>query len=287
MFRPTEPAPVAAPLPFARDDARLAALWVGHSTVLLQLDDAVVATDPVVTRTVGTLAKRLVAPGLSAEHWPHVDLVAISHVHFDHLSLGSLAALEPKIGYAILPTGGLSYLPDFAFDAAEVTPWTSVVVRGVRATAVPARHGAGRWWIDASWSTAVGGWVFESNGLSVYFAGDTGFDAALFESIRARWPRMDLALLPIAPVEPHDEVGAWHMDPAEAVRAFRLLGAEVMLPIHYDTFLNSLDDPGDALRALDAAVKDQAVDATRVRPLRIGERAVVVPSPIGASEAGP
>lgn len=280
VFRSTRPAPVEVAEPIARD-ARLSVLWVGHATTLIQIDDAIVATDPVVTSTVGTLAKRLVAPGLPAARWPRVDAALISHVHFDHLSFGSLEALEPKIGVLVMPEGGLSYLPSFDFDAIAIPRWSSREVAtpsgGLRVTAVPARHGGFRWGVDAGWARAAAGFVIERADLSVYFAGDTGFDAALFGSIRARWPSLDLALLPIAPVEPHDEVGAWHMDPSEAVEALRILGADAMVPIHFDTFLNSLDDPGDATRALDDALARSPVDRGRVHVLRVGERVVLVP----------
>ncbi len=276
IFRSAAPAPVTVEAPIAKD-ARLSVLWVGHATTLLQIDGVIVATDPVVTATVGTLSKRIVEPGLPAERWPCVDLALVSHVHFDHLSFGSLEALESKIRVLALPEGGLSYLPSFAFDAVAIQTWTTRSIAGLKVTAVPARHGGWRYAVDAGWAKAAAGYVIERGELSVYFAGDTGFDASLFESIRARWPRLDLALLPIAPVEPHALVGRWHMDPAEAVEAFRILGAAAMVPIHFDTFINSLDAPGDATRALDAALDRSTVDRARVHVLRIGERKILVP----------
>jgi L-ascorbate metabolism protein UlaG (beta-lactamase superfamily) len=273
IFRATAPAPVESAA-VVTPDARLAALFVGHATVLLQIGDRVIATDPVVSARVGTLAKRIVAPGLPAHRWPQVDLVLISHVHFDHLSYASLSALERKIDLLAMPRGGLSYLPDYAFEASEIDAWSSIEHRGLRVTAVPARHGGWRYGVDAAWAKAAAGFVIEGSGVRVYFAGDTGYDASLFRAIRARFPKIDLALLPIAPVEPHDEVGAWHMDPAEAVRAFRDLDAEMMIPIHYDAFINSLDRRGDASRALERALADQEVDRARVASLAIGERRV-------------
>jgi N-acyl-phosphatidylethanolamine-hydrolysing phospholipase D len=262
--------------PAVRADARLTVQWVGHATVLLQIGDRMIATDPLVASTVGLLSKRLVAPGVAADAFPALDLAVLSHVHFDHLSYGSLEALAPKISLLAIPEGAFPYLPDFSFDAREAAVWATIEHAGIRATAVPAAHGGWRYGIDASWARAVVGWVLERDGLAVYFAGDTGYDAAQFAAIRKRWPNLDAALLPIAPMEPHTLVGAWHMDPAEAVRAFRELGARVMIPIHFDTFINSLDAPGEAPVVLGRELKAQNVASDRVHVLSMGERRVLV-----------
>src|SRR5690606_26103988 len=92
------------------------------------------------------------------------------------------------------------------------------------------------------------GYVIEHDGLKVYFGGDTAYDQRLFVETAARYPDIDVALLPIAPIEPRDFMRRTHLDPDEAVRAFIDLGAKRMVPIHYGTFINSTDAPGDALR---------------------------------------
>ena len=105
-------------------DARLAVLWIGHSSTLIQLDDKVVLTDPVFTSTVGQLSKRLVEPGLDPKDLPPVDAVLVSHMHFDHLSLGSLGMIEPKVRTLLLPSGGTAYLADsFSFPSYELATW--------------------------------------------------------------------------------------------------------------------------------------------------------------------
>jgi L-ascorbate metabolism protein UlaG (beta-lactamase superfamily) len=272
VFRSSEPAP--------RHDTpahdELAMLWVGHATVLLEIGGRVVVTDPVTTATVGQLSKRVVKPGLPAEGFPNIDLVAISHVHYDHLSLGSLGALENKIEFLAMPEGGLAYLPEYSFDAMEVEPWKSVTRGALTFTATPAKHLGWRYGFDG-WSHVMGGWVFESAGKAVYFAGDTGYDAELFRAIGKRFPHLDLALLPIAPMEPHGLIAGWHMNPKEALQAFVDLGAARMMPIHYDTFINSLDDPGDAIPQLLADAKAAKVAREKLEILQIGERRVLIP----------
>lgn len=271
VFRASAPAPLHD-YPGLRADVRLSVQWVGHATTLIQLDDRMILTDPAVTPTVGLLSKRLVDPGV--EPIPSVDLAVISHVHFDHLSYASLDVLEERIKLLAIPEGGFSYLPNFAFDARASAHWSSFEHAGLRVTSVPAAHGGWRYGVDASWARAACGWVVEYNGLSVYFAGDTGYDEKLFRAIGKRFPALDVALLPIAPMEPHSLMKRWHMNPSEAVQAFADLGAKLMIPLHYDTFINSLDAPGNAIPTLLTSVGAQAA---KVRVLRIGERLVLIP----------
>jgi len=256
-------------------EARLAMIWVGHATVLLQIDDKVILTDPVFTTTVGQLSKRLVEPGFDVEKLPAIDAVAISHMHFDHLSLGSLAKIESKTRMLLMPRGGATYLTDFGFPVLELGTWQAWEKDGLRITAVPVDHVGWRYGIDQEWMTeSFTGYVIEYHGLTVYFGGDTAYDQQGFVHTAQRFPTIDLALLPIGPIEPHDFMRRVHMDPPEALQAFFDLGARRMVPIHYDTFVNSTDNPGDALRLLSEAQKKYALNGREVLPLEIGPRKV-------------
>jgi L-ascorbate metabolism protein UlaG (beta-lactamase superfamily) len=129
------------------------------------------------------------------------------------------------------------------------------------------------------------GYVIEYHGLKVYFGGDTAYDQRLFVEAGARFPGLDLALLPIGPIEPRDFMRRTHMDPRESLQAFFDLGAKRMVPIHYETFINSTDDPGDALRELAAATKKWDLGKREVVPIAIGERRVFVKKGEGPSSA--
>jgi N-acyl-phosphatidylethanolamine-hydrolysing phospholipase D len=261
-------------------DARLAVLWIGHATALVQIDDKVILTDPVFTSSVGQASKRLVEPGLDPEDLPPVDAVLISHMHFDHLSLGSLGAIEKKVRMLLMPPKGVTYLTDFDFPAVELRPWQAWEKDGLRVTAAPVDHVGFRYGIDDAWMAgAFTGYVIEYHGIKVYFGGDTAYDQKLFVDTADRFPGIDLALLPIGPIEPRDFMRRLHMDPAEALQAFFDLGAKRMVPIHYDTFVNSTDEPGDALRGLEAAKKKWSIGFREVAPLAIGERRVFVKKP--------
>src|SRR5690606_10549176 len=138
--------------------------------------------------------------------------------------------------------GGAVYVPRSRPLPTELASWQSVELDGLRITAVPVGHVGWRYLGDWAWmTTSYTGYVIEYAGHSVYFGGDTSFVPAAFRETRRRLGPFDLALLPIAPLRPRELMCQVHVDPAEALEAFELLGACYMLPIHYDTFAKSFD----------------------------------------------
>lgn len=257
-----------------RPDAELAVLWVGHATVLVQIGDRFVLTDPVFTDTVGQVSKRLVEPGIDAEVLPPLDMVLVSHMHFDHLSLGSLERIESKVRDLVVPQRGLVYVPGFSFRTWELATWESWERDGLRVTAVPVRHNGFRYGLDGEWmTTSYTGYVVEYAGRTVYFGGDTAMTQG-FRATAERFPSIDLAILPIAPIHPREFMCRSHIDPAEAVRAFLDLKAQRLLPVHYDTFINSFDEFGEAPRELERAAMASGV-RDRLVLLNIGEQRVL------------
>lgn len=261
----------------ARADARLAVLWVGHATALIQIDDRFILTDPVFTSTVGQLARRVVEPGILPENLPPIDVVLVSHMHHDHLSYGSLSRIESKVKHALVPQGGLVYMPNYRFDASEVGTWESWRDGDLVVTAVPVKHIGWRYGVDAAWmKRAFTGYVIQYHGLTVYFGGDTAYDEPDFVATARRFPSIELAILPISPIHPRYHMKEVHEDPREAVQAFFDLRAKVLVPIHYDTFANGLDRDGEPASTLRAAATERGLDATRVQILAIGEQRVIV-----------
>jgi L-ascorbate metabolism protein UlaG (beta-lactamase superfamily) len=268
--------------PFRRD-ARLAVLWVGHATTLVQIDDKVILTDPVFTSTVGQFSRRAVEPGIRVEDVPDVDVVLISHMHVDHLSLGTLDMLQDRIRLLVVPEGGLTYVPDYPFQDFELPTWRTFEKDGLRVTAVPVRHVGFRYGADSAWMThSFTGYVVEYHGITVYFGGDTGYEPKNFGATAARFPHIDLALLPIAPIEPRGFMEKTHEDPGEALRAFAELGARWMVPIHFGTFINSFDALGDAEGVLVRDMRARGLTEDAVRILRIGEQHVFLATQEGS-----
>ena len=271
------PKPVEHPKNPVAKDARLAVTWVGHATALVQIDDKLFLTDPVFTTTVGQLSKRLFAPGIEAKDLPPCDAVLVSHLHFDHLSLGSLQMIEPKVKQLLMPPTGATYLTDFSFPVLELRPWQAWEKDGLRVTAVPVDHVGFRYGLDDAWmKRGFTGYVIDYHGIRVYFPGDTAYDQRVFVETGVRYPGIDLALLPIAPIEPHDVMRRFHTDPREAMQAFFDLKAKRMVPIHYGTFVNGFDDMDSELRELADAKSRWALGDREVDVVRIGEQRVFV-----------
>ena len=143
----------------------------------------------------------------------------------------------------LLPTGSAGYIPEFGFsDYREMNPWTTFEADGVRITAVPVKHFNGRYGFDGGWlnSNTFTGYVIEYKGKTVFFAGDTGYDPEKFKEIGKKFA-IDVALIPIAPIEPHEFMKHVHADPEEALHIFDDVHAKIMIPIHHRTFVQGLD----------------------------------------------
>ncbi len=257
-----------------RKDARLAVLWIGHASALIQMDDKLILADPVFTEIVLQLQRRMVEPGLWPKDLPKVDATIISHLHPDHLSLGSLEMIEKKVGVLVVPEEGTVAVPRFSFDTLELPTWRTMDVGGLHITAVPVRHTGFRGLVDRGWLTkGFTGYVLEYHGLTVYFGGDSAYAKQQFLETRARFPHIDLALLAIAPKNPRSLMEDKHMDPEEALEAFGDLGAKWMVPIHHSTFLQSVDGPTAEPEELARLSHERGLDE-RVRILRVGEQRV-------------
>jgi L-ascorbate metabolism protein UlaG (beta-lactamase superfamily) len=258
-----------------RPEARLAVSWIGHATMLIQIDDRFVLTDPVLVDTIGFgLSHRKVGVPILARDLPPLDAVLISHVHSDHLSLDSLEMIQHRVRRVYVPEGALVYLTNLAFDAVDIKRWETFDDRGMSITAVPVKHNGNRYLVD-TWMHAFTGWVVRYHGITVYVGGDTAYARDDFRATAARFGHIDLALLPIAPIHPRGFMDAVHMDPREALDAFADLGAAKMIPMHFDTFVDSFDAPHEARDVLTKLVHERGLD-TRVTILEIGQQSIVI-----------
>jgi L-ascorbate metabolism protein UlaG (beta-lactamase superfamily) len=244
----------------------------------MQISDKIFLTDPIFTETAGMISKRRIEPGILPSSIDKLDYILISHIHFDHLNYGSLSML-PKSAVMLLPEGGAEYTPEFGFsDYREMKPWTTFEADGVRITAVPVSHFNGRYGFDSGWLNynTYTGFVIEYKGKTIFFAGDTGYDPEKFKKIGKKFA-IDVAFIPIAPIEPHEFMKRVHADPEEALQIFHDVRAKIMIPIHHRTFVQGLDSSltfaQDQLKRL--VIERQLED--RVLILKIGEQRILVP----------
>ena len=238
-----------------KDNVRLSALWVGHSTVLLQIDDKVILIDPVFENVISGVVLRKVEAGLDMKDIPRLDLVLVSHAHMDHMSLGSLNDLDKRFPKAklIIPMGAEEYLPSYDMEMIRLKTANSEAlgyigetrdIGGVRVTAVFALHQGGRYGLDSyTWNVpGCTGYIIEYNGITVFYAGDTTFDDNAYKVIGSKY-KIDLALIPVGPCRDCETDGSfYHLASLGALKVFDMLKADYMIPVHYGA-LEYFDDP--------------------------------------------
>jgi N-acyl-phosphatidylethanolamine-hydrolysing phospholipase D len=253
-------------LPLDDPGAALSVVWVGHATVLLRFGNRYVLTDPNLGGSI-YVQQRVTPASLTPSQVPPCDLTLISHPHLDHMDRWTMEHIA-HLGEILYPAGAESYLRGINAPRRAIHPWESVQRGPLRITAVPVRHSGGRYFVDTLWNHAASGYVIEGFGRTVFFAGDTGYDAKEFLEIGKRFPAIDLALIPIAPARGGN---VNHASPAEALRIFQDVGARYMIPIHFEAYHSTvvpIDEPRRVLE--EEAGKDGLTE--RVYALRTGER---------------
>jgi N-acyl-phosphatidylethanolamine-hydrolysing phospholipase D len=277
--RPGAPERMANDGAFLRENAQHSTptvTWIGHATLLVQMDHVTFLTDPIWSDSASPVSfvgpRRFVAPGVALEDLPPIDFVVVSHNHYDHLDLATLSALAERDGRTrfLVPVGNGALLRENGIARVEELDWgESVEHAGVVVQCLPAQHWSKRGIADdqqALWAS----WAVRGAERRFYFAGDTGyFDG--FARIGAALGPFDLAALPIGAYEPVKMMQASHLNPEESVRAAVDLRARRAMAMHFGTFDLSdepLDEPPRRFR--DAAATSP-LGADRVWVLRIGE----------------
>ena len=231
---------------------------INHSTLLLQQNGINILTDPLWSQRASPLAwigpRRRRAAGVRWEDLPRIDVVLVSHNHYDHLDIPTLRRLADRAQCQFITPAGVGQL----LRARRIGPvheldWGESLSLG-QATihSVPALHFSARALFDRN-RTLWCGYVIKAAGRMIYFAGDTAFGDH-FERIRAQFGAPQLALLPIGAYEPRWFMAPVHMAPEQALRAHHILGARTSIAIHHGTFQlgdEAIDTPKSCLMASD------------------------------------
>jgi L-ascorbate metabolism protein UlaG (beta-lactamase superfamily) len=244
--------------------------WLGHATVLLNIHGTLVLTDPVLEPRIGIgrgFAKvgprRLIAPALRPQELPAVDLVLLSHAHMDHTDLGTLRRI--RAGTPVVVQSGNRDLVRRFRQVHELAWGEQTDVAGIRVESTPVRHWGARMITDQH--RGYGGYLLQTAGRTVLFAGDTAYTNAM-TPLGRRGP-IDLAILPIGAYDPWI---ANHASPEQAWTMFKALGAEYVLPIHHSTFRLSREPVDEPLRRFMVAA---GTESWRVLGTEIGSTALV------------
>lgn len=256
------------------------ATWINHSTLLIKVDGMTILTDPVFSHRVGPLPwlgiKRKTPPSQTIKSLPPIDIVLISHNHFDHLDAPSIQALlslyKPLV---VAPLGNAPLLKSLGCPQVIELDWWEKhpVSPNLSIELTPALHWSRRTLWDncrALW----GGFVIQSKSLKIFFAGDTGYHSH-FQKIYERFGPMDLSLLPIGAYEPRWFMKEAHMDPADAVQAHLDLHSKQSVGIHFGTFQLTDEGIDDPIHDLKTALEQAQVDPLSFIAPQLGQTIVI------------
>ena len=230
---------------------QIAITFVNHATFVIQVGGVAILTDPIWSeraspfRRIGP--KRVRAPGVLFDELPPIDVILLSHNHYDHLDVATLARLRARFDPAVLmATGDARLIAPLGFARTNELDWWEQVRSddALVVTFVPAQHFSARGLFDRQ-KSLWGGYVIESRGRRIYFGGDTGYSSH-FADIKVRLGSLDIAILGIGAYEPRWFMKTMHMNPAEAVRAHRDLGSRHSIGMHFGTFqltTEAIDQP--------------------------------------------
>lgn len=251
--------------------SELAITWIGHSTFLIQFAGLNIVTDPVWAMRMG-FQRRLGMPGLPIGDVPEVDVILISHSHYDHMHVSSIRRLYRENTQLIVPIGLARKMARKGFRRVrELNWWESMQIGDARISFVPTQHWTRRTPFDTN-TSHWGGFVLEDASgsmRSIYFAGDSGYFPG-FKQIGERFD-ISVALLPIGAYEPEWFMTSQHTTPEEAVQAFLDVKAELMVPMHYGTFRLADDTAREALDRLEADRAKRGIPEEAIKVLLHGE----------------
>lgn len=253
--------------------------WIGHATFLLRIDGVTVLTDPFMTDYASPLAslglgpKRYVAPGIAIEDLPPIDVIVLSHNHYEHLDLNTLDRLPNRGTIDVVTTLGLGhYFAERGYGAVTELDWYQATeTKGVHITALPAVHFSKRGFFDRNKTLWASFAIASQGGTNLYFSGDTAYYAPVFREIGERSGPFDLALVGIGAYEPRSIMVASHATPEEAAAIGRDIGAKAVVGMHWGTISLTPEPPFEAPQRFRDGMAALGYDDADGWVMRIGE----------------
>lgn len=255
-----------------RQDVKLSAYWIGHSSTLLQIYDKVIIMDPVFNDVISGVMLRRQAAAIDMEDLSKLDMILVSHAHMDHLSISTLGILEEKFPKAklIFPEGTEEFMPDYDFEFIRMKTGNTKkknfigetkIIDSVKITTVFALHFGGRFGLDSYLWNMPGctGFIIQYKDVTVFYAGDTLYDENAYKELGKMFD-IDLAVIPIGPCKDCEEIFYYnHVTSYGALLLFDDLKAKWMLPVHYGALIYRRDPDGPLFTLQDLIEKNDNV----------------------------
>ena len=252
-------APDASP-----DPEKLIITFVNHSTFLIQYKGLNVLSDPIWSDRTSPFQwagpQRMRPPGIRFEDLPTIDLILISHNHYDHLDVNTMKALQKAYNpMVICPLGVSKFIRGLGFEhCSELDWWQETKFEKLNITCVPAQHFSGRGMFDRD-ATLWAGYVLNDEKKKIYFAGDTGYDENMFREIGSRFDSIDVSMIPIGAFKPRWFMSPIHVGPEEAIMIHNDVRSKKSIAMHFGTFPLADDgqkEPENLLQKLTGASKE-------------------------------
>lgn len=252
-----------------------AVTWLGHASFLVQMENLNILTDPVFGDP-SRLYPRYVEDPLLFDELPSIDIVVLSHNHFDHFDPKSLKMIAQRDDpVALVPYGDKKRFENLGFSRVHELVWgqkAPLLLDGnsLECTFLPAHHWSGTGLLDIN-KSFWGGWFFKGKDRTIFFAGDTAYSSH-FSWIKQHVGKVDIALLPIGPLHPSHLMLESHTSAHEAVKAFEELQAEHFIPMHWGTFRPANDSFQDPINQLRDSWNAKKRDDKHLHIVKFGER---------------
>lgn len=280
------PSPEDYGFPLAKNDPtflrfnreKVTLTWIGHATVLLQLDGKNILTDPHFSKRASPLQwigpKRLIAPGLALNDLPPIDIVIVSHDHYDSLDKETVVKLYERQGGQdttfFVPVGFKDSFERLGISqVVELDWWDQYDGKDFKIIAVPVHHWSKRH-LFAQNKTLWAGWVIQSLDFRFFFCGDSGY-TPLFKEIGQKLGPFDLSAIPIGAYEPRWFMRYYHLSPEEAVQVHLDIGSKKSVAIHWGTFILTDEPLDEPPQRLEKARKEKGVPEHEFLVLKHGE----------------
>ena len=252
------------------------AVWIGHSTYLLNNGDLTIVTDPVFSKRASPFSwagpKRLIAPAISLEELPDIDVITVSHNHYDHLDIASLKTLHklnPKALF-LVSKGDMDLLVRSGIkNVTEFLWWENIEVKNTLFTFTPVQHWSARGFRDRN-KSLWGGWFMQSSNHTIYHAGDTGYSDD-FKETRSRLGSPDFAMIPIGGYNPPWFMNYHHVNPSESIQIALDLGVSKSFGMHWGTFRLTDEDILEPAQLIDQELKKLNLADDFFRTVKPGE----------------